>query len=165
MKPFNVYVGPVAQYLLTEYIKKDVGYIAGWIKSINAFIDTIDEDANGSQNMTIRSTRNHILGIACEMMDQDVKILGEIAERNRSYSITESVSSIVGVPASIERMYHIRSEDERLRVCDVIEFLPHDTRLVDIRIDQAREKMWLQHPVPSNEEIRETWPKWEDVIA
>jgi len=166
MAQATTYVGPIAKYLLTEYIKKDPGLIANSILHINAYLNAIGPTFTQSEHITMRKSNKHTISFTCSAMGDDQKLLGEIECLDRTFKIKENITKIKGLPQTVIAGYSERACKKELRVCDVFDFLPNDKRLItDIKPSATQANgIWLMHDIPSPDEIRTQWPTWQEIM-
>lgn len=166
MAQATTYVGPIAKYLLTEYIKKDPGVIAESILQINAYLNAVGTTFAQSEHITMRKSRKHTISFTCSAMGKDQKLLGEIECLDRTFNIEENISKIKGLPQTIIAGYAEKLKNNDLQVCDVFGFLPNDSRpITDIKTSATQTNgVWLMHDIPTPDEIREQWSTWQEIM-
>ena len=132
---------------------------------MNGFLNATphcDED----DNLSMSVYKKHRITLKCERVGSLILVQGGIATHDRSMDVGETFAKILKLPQSVVSEYKRRVNLRELRVCDVIEFLPFDKRLmISFNHDEKRKSSELKYSLPEADKIHKIWPTWEETLS
>ena len=158
----TIYVGPVAHHLIQRTAAEMPSELASLIQGVEHTIE------RKRKNETPRSYSFPLKAgdsakISCSGHDGLTILHGQVKAQDLSFEVSDDLIWMKGLPRAAVESYRSKAASWKLRVKDIVAFLPQDSRnLVDAVNLSDEHRTWFQ--IKYNQaSIVQTWPTWESI--